>query len=252
MIKDLLISFKENIRKKSTNPFLGTYLIVLIWRNWEIIYSVLTFDKETNLSHRLTEIKKLVPGKILGELTNNIFWTFAIILTSYILINLSRLIINLFEKKLTPWIYKITDSNSIVLKEDYIKKEEEIRRLEERVEIERSLKIKYQNELDELAKRRENNSNEMLRNEMMLKDPNSNPMNRMLADKIITKNLVSDFINVGTFLENEHSWFKSIPENYNEYFNLGLVVTKDRTNQQKHIALTEEGKNVLKILRMEN
>ena len=45
MIKDFLVSFKDNFKEKTRNPFLGTYLIVWLIRNWELIYTLFNFDQ---------------------------------------------------------------------------------------------------------------------------------------------------------------------------------------------------------------
>jgi hypothetical protein len=61
--------------------------------------------------------------------------------------------VNLYEKRVTPYIYKWTDSNSIVLKSVLIKSEEERSRLEKRLEEERLVKLNLQNDYEKLEQR---------------------------------------------------------------------------------------------------
>lgn len=112
MIKDTFISFKDNFKERISNPFLGTYLAVWLIRNWDLIYSLFNFDDEYSLKEKIKFIESYYENhEFLVDLSINILWTFAVLITTYILMNLSRLIVNLFEKRLSPWIYQITDSN---------------------------------------------------------------------------------------------------------------------------------------------
>lgn len=53
MIKDFLISFKDNFREKHRNPLLGTYLLVWLFRNWELLFTLFNFDKEKKLQDKI-------------------------------------------------------------------------------------------------------------------------------------------------------------------------------------------------------
>lgn len=120
MIKDMLVSFKDNFKEKTTNPFLGTYVLVWLFRNWELVFTVLNFDKDFKLKNKVDFIKGYYSShEFLLDLVINILWAFLILIVTYLLVNLSRFIVNISEKQITPWIYKITDSKSIVLKEVY-------------------------------------------------------------------------------------------------------------------------------------
>ncbi|RED26186.1 hypothetical protein BD847_0099 [Flavobacterium cutihirudinis] len=154
MIKEFLVSFKENLETKSSNPFFGTLIIIWFLKNWELFYTLFNFDNKTTLHTKKNFIfdhfKKL-------PLIENIFIcilkAFFVLLISYCLINISRLIINFFEKKVTPLMYKWTDKTSIVLKSIYDISEEERKKLEKRVDEERSSRIKLQDEYDKLEQK---------------------------------------------------------------------------------------------------
>lgn len=120
MFKEVFLSFKDNLIQKAKNPFLGIYTIVWSIRNWELVYSLFNFDKDVKRDTKITFIKKHFEEMPFIE---NILWNILIatgvLIATYLLLNISRLIVNLFEKRLSPWISKITVSNLIVAKEDY-------------------------------------------------------------------------------------------------------------------------------------
>ena len=150
MIKDLLVSFKDNVQRRTTNPFLGTFAIVWLLRNWKLVYTFFYFDSSTTLNQRINIIATyFTANKFTVDLLWNIWWTLIALTTTLILINLSRLIVNLFEKRLTPWIYRITDSNSVVLKETYDSLRNEKFELEIKFEAERDSKSKLQKEISD-------------------------------------------------------------------------------------------------------
>ncbi len=154
MIKDLLVSFKDNIKAKSTNPFFGTLIIVWTVRNWNLFYSLFNFDDDFKLGDKISFIINHFTSKpFWPNLVWCIFYSFAVLTCSYILINVSRLIINFFEKIVTPIVYKITDKSSIVLKTEFDSIMAKNKKLEERLEEERSNRIRQQNEYEDLEKR---------------------------------------------------------------------------------------------------
>lgn len=154
MIKDMLVSFTENLKTKSTNPFFGTLILVWITKNWNLIYSLFNFDKDVTLvQKREFIINHFSKQPLIEELLWCVLETFIIILISYFLVNLSRLIINFYEKRLTPLVYKQTDEKSIVLKSVYDISEKERKRLEKKLDEERDAKLKLQEDYDKLEKR---------------------------------------------------------------------------------------------------
>jgi len=154
MIKDLFISFKENFKDKTSNPFFGTLIIVWLTKNWNLFYSIFNFDSGTTLDQKRDFILKHFELRpFIETLVICVFEAFVILIVSYFLINLSRLIVNFYEKRVTPLVYKWTDENSIVLKSVYEVSENERKRLEKRVEEEREAKLKLQEDYDKLEKR---------------------------------------------------------------------------------------------------
>jgi hypothetical protein len=154
MIKDIILSFKDNLKQKSTNPFFGTLIIVWIIHNWEFIYNIFNFEKDKTLAQRIEYLKLfLEPIPFFKNLGACILITFIVLIATFLLLNLSRLIKNISEKKITPWIYKISDKSSIVLKNDFdvMKKERDF--LSQKLEEERDSKLKLRTEINKLEER---------------------------------------------------------------------------------------------------
>ena len=154
MIKDIILSFKENIKQKTTNPFFGTLVLVWIIHNWELIYTFFNFEPTRILNDRvdyLSSYFSTIP--FIKNLLVCVGITFAVLIITYIFLNLSRLIINIFEKKLKPWVYKITDKNSVVLKEDYQLLQTDRNGLFSKLEEERTAKLKAQGEVTKLEEK---------------------------------------------------------------------------------------------------
>jgi hypothetical protein len=151
MIKDLLVSFTENIKTKTTNPFFGTLILVWIFDNWRLIYSFFNFAPTMNLESRKAFLSTyLDPQNFLPNLIQCIGVTVLVLIGSYILLNFSRLIVNFFEKVITPLMYKWTDRSSIVLKKDYLILSTEKERFEKKYELERETRLKLQDEYEKL------------------------------------------------------------------------------------------------------
>lgn len=154
MLKDIFFSFKDTIKTKTTNPFFGTLIVVWIIHNWELIFTFFNFENSYTLKDKIIFLKEyLEPKPFLINLLQCLIATFFVLVSTYVLLNLSRLIVNLFEKRLTPWIYKITDSKSIVLKSVFTRIENERDILSQKLENEREVKLRLQNEISQLEDR---------------------------------------------------------------------------------------------------
>ncbi|WP_233900523.1 hypothetical protein [Tenacibaculum piscium] len=214
MIKDIILSFKENLKQKSTNPFFGTLIIVWIIHNWEFIFNIFNFEKEKNLAQRIEYLKLfLEPIPFIKNLGFCILITIIVLIITLILLNLSRLIKNISEKKVTPWVYKISDKNSVVLKSDYdiLKNERDF--LSEKIEEERDSKLKLRNEINKLEEKLGGNINkhntktefkyeseiDHILNEIKTNEKNLNAFNSFIDkinnDDYIEYSIFKDFLN---------------------------------------------------------
>lgn len=261
MIKDLLVSFRDNFKEKTTNPFLGTYLIVWLVRNWELLYTLFNFNSDQKLNDKVEFIKNYyIKHDFLENLVTNIYWAFGILCITYLLLNLSRLIVNLSEKRLTPWIYKITDSKSIVLRTEYERIREEREDLQLRLDHERESKsklesrIKYlENEILEVSKAQ---SEKLVDKSPDIESDNMSNDVTDEIDKLLQKlkvnNFVKDFkdiavrINKGEYISNKNNSIDYLIE-------LGLIrYEKDHIQgASKKYILTADGEKILRKTRVE-
>lgn len=260
MIKDLLVSFRDNFNEKTRNPFLGTYLFVWFVRNWDLVYTLFNFDNEQKLKDKVDYINNYyAQNDFLNNVWTNVYWSFGILVLTYILLNISRFIVNLSEKQLTPWIYKITDSNSIVLKSVYEATRTERDELQTRLDQEREsksrLEVRIKNleaEIIELTtpKTETKSSGTSNRSEKTNKPINNDIT--ILLQKLKEKGMLKEFIdssimiNKGEYINNDYK-----PKDY--FIELGLIKFKSDHWQgaSKNYTLTADGESVLKKARLE-
>lgn len=154
MILSWLTSAGNNIVDKTKNPFLGTFTLVWLARNWELVFALFNFDKNYKLDDKIQFLSERIQYETFWtEVGWNVFWTFIVLILTYLLINIARAISNLFEKRLTPIIYKLTDYKSLVPKSEYQGVLTRMNDLQERLDKEIQEKLRLQNERDELEER---------------------------------------------------------------------------------------------------
>jgi hypothetical protein len=150
MIKKTMSSFTDGINQKLKNPFLGTFMMVWTIRNWEFIYSLFYFDSKLSLDKRIQIIKNYFIDYSYAEVFITIGITFVVLIVTYVLLNLSSLIVSFFEKIITPQIYQLTDKSSVVVKSVYNEALERIELLNSKVQSEIDLKLQTKNENEKL------------------------------------------------------------------------------------------------------
>jgi hypothetical protein len=255
MIKDIFLSFRDNLKEKTTNPFLATYILVWLLRNWNLVYSLFNFDKGHNLEYKITFIKGYYEtNSFLEGILWNIGCTFCVLIITYLLLNISRAIVNLYEKQLKPWVYKLTDSKSIVLKTTYEIVRNERDELQVRLDRERESKSKLElriKNLEEEIVERERAVAEKEGEESLVASKNTETSDAsILFDKLKDENLIDDFKKIavqskkGEYISNNHN-----PTD--RYIELGLLQfkTESYNGSAKHYNVTNDGDDLLRYLR---
>lgn len=149
-VNEILLSFSDNL-KKARNPFFGTFIVVWIIRNWKLLVTLFNLDLYPTVDEKIEVLQSyFVDGTIVESFLLTSLISLVVLIVTYVLLNVTRFISNSFEKKVTPWVYKITDKTSIVLKIDYNKLEDDVRRLEERLSEERLKRLEAERERDSL------------------------------------------------------------------------------------------------------
>lgn len=152
MLTKLFDSLSFNIKQKTTNPFLGTLLIVWIFRNWDLVYGLFYFDGDMKLQDRLDWILAYYPHWYTFYL--DLLWavveSFLILVLTYLFLNASRFIVNIYENRVSPWITKHTNPKGIIELDKYQKLEARTTRLEVKASEERRKRIEAESEIDRL------------------------------------------------------------------------------------------------------
>lgn len=224
MVKDTLNSIFDNLKERTTNPFLGTLIVVWIVHNWKLLYSLFYFDSKLTLAERLCYIEEYFQKT---PFYLNLFYVFLLTIlvlsVTYLFLGLSRFITDFYEKRVIPKIVEFIDKTAIVLKSDYIAQQEVIRHLEERLEGERLAKATAQKERDE---------SETKLAEILSNKPNL----EQTLKREVTNSIPNSFIRV--FNKAKQSW--TVPK-----FNSYLTLIKNGT-------LLSAQDDIMKVLLLEN
>lgn len=114
---EFLSSFFDNIKEKTTNPFFGTLIFVWLVRNWELVFTLFNFDKDCTLENKKAFIQSYYyDKKIWEEILINIGIALALMLLAYLLIIISRVIVNITNHNITPRLNELTVSKLVVNK----------------------------------------------------------------------------------------------------------------------------------------
>lgn len=249
MVKSLIGSFSENLIEKSRNPFLGTYALVWLVRNWVIVYTLFNFDKELKMQDRIDFIScYFFNNSLLENLGINILWALGLLVLTYLLLNISRFIVNFSEKQVTPRVYEITDKNSIVTKDVYNKALERINDLETVVDNERKRRFEAERRADEIEKKQLNEniiSKEGTPEDKEIKDEISS-----LYEKLVEKNLLEYFRETAFSFISGGKYLKRDYKDANDFFISHNLVQYIRTHPShgKEWGITNKGRDLFKYI----
>lgn len=261
MIKDIFLSFRDNFKEKTRNPFLGTYALVWVIRNWELVFAVFNFDTNHNLDYKLNFIKIYYKTHSFIEgILMNIAYTLLIMVVTYIILNISRAIVNTSEKQLKPWVYKLTDSKSIVLKSIYENIRNERDELQSRLDRERESKSSLEKRIkvleDEIVNLEEaiaNKETQLSAEELpdFAASTTSKPED-VLFDKLKRKELLDNYLIVGSNIATNPDWIRTnnVDENMSYYIKLGLIQIVETDEDWNKYSVTEYGNAVLNKIRL--
>ena len=118
--KDVRDRIKNPFTENNATPFAGTFLIVLVLYNWELIFSILNFDRTTTRSQKIRIISEFVNQQDwFTEFKLTISYTLALILFYAFFSNISLIITTFFNSWFKPAILKFIDRNKITTKKEY-------------------------------------------------------------------------------------------------------------------------------------
>jgi hypothetical protein len=111
---ELFTSLVHNYKSKIRNPLIGTIASVWIIHNWRIVYALFNFDKECTMQDRINYINDYFSKKIFfNEFVIIISIAFGVIITTFILLAISRFLTDGFYKIVEPSIINLLDKNTV-------------------------------------------------------------------------------------------------------------------------------------------
>lgn len=150
---EVINSFFSNLKDKVTNPFFGTLILVWLTRNWKVIYGAFTFDESTKQATKLKFITDYFKRQYFWEeLWTNVGTALAVMLGGYLLIVLTRIIVNWVEYWLMPRLNDKIVSSLVAPRKDFdeVKKERDV--YAEQYETQRKQVRELSKQYDEMTK----------------------------------------------------------------------------------------------------
>ena len=158
-------SLLDNFKEKVTNPFFGTFIVVWLIRNWDLVYTLFNFEEKTSLYNKKKFISEYYVGKnLFWEFITNFAISLGLLIIGYVFVIISRMIVNVVYHNIIPYFNSKFVSKLVVSKNrfDTVKKDrdEYVQRLldidEERISLEqkntllKNANIEYESKINSL------------------------------------------------------------------------------------------------------
>jgi len=256
MISKIFDSVNKDIYSKTKNPFFGAYAIVWIARNWRPIYSFFYFEKDVTLAEKIQAFDNYFSfSDIWSQIFANAGLALIVLILGYLFTNIARYFVNLFDKRLTPWVYKKTDSSSIVLKSEYEKLEERLQKQKDTTEKEKKEKYLLEEEVESLKEQvqeviRANDEPRVYDEEIIDKGLHSASEFELYFQKLADKDLKETFID---YLDQSGGQkYLSVDNNILYLRKIGLIkLTYNSAGNAAQVAPTTLGQEVARLIRRE-
>lgn len=129
---DITSSITSSLKERFKNPFLFTFLIVTIFKNWKLFVIIFNFEADCNMYDKIYIIEEYLNKHITIEnFIENVLITFSILILTFLLLATSKFIVDFYYKVIVKLIIRIVDKKQIALKSDLISKNETIERISE-------------------------------------------------------------------------------------------------------------------------
>lgn len=262
---DVISQFLDNIKQKTTNPFIGTLIGVWLVRNWELVYTLFNFDEGCLLADKKKFVWDYYQDKdIWVEFLTNFGYALAFLIIGYVFVIISRIIMNVVYHRIIPFLNSKTVSTLVVdnarfetvkkSRDDYFKKIGELE--EERIQLEQknSLLNSLNIELNQSKKITESDLLTAQNKLIVLEEENKNL--KINNDTIINENtkLVGEVRSLTTDLNNLSSDIQKLLFNDKLNFNKDSkrYLTKNLSNENISLNFSENLVNVVSHLKFNN
>ncbi|PXY01421.1 hypothetical protein DF185_08015 [Marinifilum breve] len=159
---DVVDSVLDNFKTKTTNPFFGTLIIVWLFHNWKLVYTVFNFDEKTKLDKKVEFIAKYLDGwGFVWNLLLCVLIAFGVLVLTYVFLGFSRFISERYEEKILPWIHSLNGDSKIVTKKKYLDLEDDWRGIKKNYQAEKELRLEAEGEVNKLKQRMESSFKEI-------------------------------------------------------------------------------------------
>jgi len=197
--------FKDLFKSKIRNPFFGTLATVWVIHNWDLVYSLFHFDKYWSREMKVEFLSTYFNEPIfigntfictgfVGNMFICVGIAIVVLIASYVLMNVSRLVVYTSNDIVKPFIQGLTDDRKIVLKKDFDDVEKERDKWKKKYEAEFNARIQLLEKYDDLNKVHEEMMNdEGADNIGVNRSSNSQKDMETLFEYIDRNNLLEDF-----------------------------------------------------------
>lgn len=229
-VNEILFSFKDNLRK-TRNPFFGTFVIVWLIRNWQFILTLFNLQLYTTMEAKVEALKDYFSdGTLIGSFFLNAFITLVVLIVTYVLLNLSRAIVLLFENHLSPWVQKVLAPKTIVSIAELEAEKLRVAELEKRLAEERTKRIRAEEDRDSLEKR--------------LFSPALDHFDTI--DRRLGPDGQKEFLDMVTQIRNRDSFAKD--DDFSDFLQLGLIQVGTKRGSFVDYLLTDKGNDYFDYL----
>ena len=132
---DNITSLFDNYKGKIRNPFIGTIISVWLIHNWRVPFALFNFDDDCTMQDKINYIADYF-GKqdFWSELGEIIFYSFLILVFTFLLMAISRVLTDTYYKIIEPFFITKIDKKSIFTEIEKTKLENRINSLTKKVE----------------------------------------------------------------------------------------------------------------------
>lgn len=215
-VNEVFLSFKDNIRK-TRNPFFGTFIIVWLLSNWELILTLFNLHLYETMDEKVAALRNYFGYESLawGFFLNAVI-TLIVMMVVFAFLHAAKYITLVSERKVGPWVYRKGDQSSIVLKAELDEMTAHRDRLNVKLEEARKNLLETIRERDRLAERLRDVESELLlaeeqRHSLDIATTHEIFKNRSIVDKF--RWVVSE-LHLGRMLPNADADINLFSEHY--------------------------------------
>lgn len=160
-VNEVFLSFKDNIRK-TRNPFFGTFIIVWLLSNWELILTLFNLHLYDKMDEKVAALRNYFGYKSLAwGFFLNAAITLIVMMVIFAFLHVAKYITLISERKVGPWVHKKGDESSIVSKAELDEMTAHRNLLSDRLEEARKGLLEAIRERDEFSRRLKNVENDL-------------------------------------------------------------------------------------------